>query len=140
MGKVREYQGKSLIVRYEASRCIHAAECVSSLPAAFDPNRRPWIDVSAADAEDVAATVRLCPTGALTVEWTEDAGGHAPTPANEAQVVPHGPIYVRGHIKLVDAAGASLLEAERVALCRCGASAEKPFCDGSHERIGFVAE
>lgn len=56
------------------------------------------------------------------------------------QVKKRGPLMVEGDFKLLDSDGTELpLYAPRIALCRCGASANKPFCDGSHNRIGFCA-
>ncbi len=55
-------------------------------------------------------------------------------------MVPGGPLYVRGPIVLKDAAGAVVFEGTRAALCRCGASQNKPFCDNSHLQVGFQAE
>ncbi len=54
-------------------------------------------------------------------------------------VRPNGPFRVEGAIKLVDAQGnAWNLEGKpAISLCRCGASANRPFCDGSHNKIGF---
>ena len=47
---------------------------------------------------------------------------------------------VRGPVKLVDAAGNEFtLEGETIFLCRCGGSANKPFCDGTHKKINFQA-
>jgi 3-phenylpropionate/trans-cinnamate dioxygenase ferredoxin subunit len=55
-------------------------------------------------------------------------------------VKPNGPYVVQGPIELVDADGnAYPVEREVIALCRCGASEKKPFCDGTHSRIGFQA-
>jgi CDGSH-type Zn-finger protein len=53
----------------------------------------------------------------------------------------NGPLIVRGDVELVDEHG-DPLEAHRrtMALCRCGASAIRPFCDGSHKAIGFRTE
>ncbi len=52
----------------------------------------------------------------------------------------NGPYLVRGPINLVDAAGDEFrVEREVIALCRCGGSSNKPFCDGTHSRIGFEA-
>ncbi|GAA3666135.1 hypothetical protein GCM10023081_01160 [Arthrobacter ginkgonis] len=58
--------------------------------------------------------------------------------STEITVCPQGPLLVRGEIELRDAEG-RLIEPGRgtVALCRCGASARKPFCDGSHKLTGF---
>jgi CDGSH-type Zn-finger protein len=52
----------------------------------------------------------------------------------------NGPLLVTGPFRLVDAGGDEFaVEKETVALCRCGASTKKPFCDGTHSRVGFRA-
>ena len=52
----------------------------------------------------------------------------------------NGPLLIRGPIKLVDPDGNEYeVKSKNLALCRCGASNNKPFCDGSHKRIGFRA-
>jgi CDGSH-type Zn-finger protein len=49
----------------------------------------------------------------------------------------HGPYVIRGEFVVTDAEGNQFERKEAVALCRCGHSATKPFCDGSHSREGF---
>ena len=71
--KPRVYEGRDITVEYDAARCIHVAECVKGLPAVFDPNRRPWVDPDAATADEIAAVVRRCPTGALHYRGGRDA-------------------------------------------------------------------
>jgi CDGSH-type Zn-finger protein len=55
------------------------------------------------------------------------------------QVLPKGPYLVTGKINLVDASGNKIEAGEKRGLCRCGASTKKPFCDGTHSKIGFDA-
>ncbi len=129
------YESDDIAVTYDAARCIHAARCVERLPAVFDPDRRPWIQPDAADAEAVAEAVRACPTGAL--HYARAGGARAddeePVPTeNTVAVDPDGPLYLRGDIVLKDADGHVLLRDTRVALCRCGLSENKPLCDNSH--------
>lgn len=138
-GKVYEYGGDAVTVRWDKRRCIHAAECVRGLPAVFDPDRRPWIDPAAAGADEVAAVVRRCPTGALSLE-RHDGGPEEPAaPLNHGTVADDGPLYLRGRIALRTADGETIADELRVALCRCGASQHKPYCDGSHAGAGFSA-
>jgi hypothetical protein len=59
--------------------------------------------------------------------------------AVEIKASANGPLLVRGPIRVVDAEGNLLAELEKAALCRCGHSSNKPFCDGTHKRIGFTA-
>jgi CDGSH-type Zn-finger protein/uncharacterized Fe-S cluster protein YjdI len=131
------YRGDGITVRYKLRRCIHAAECVRGLPRVFDTRRRPWVEPDAATADKIAEVVMCCPTGALHFERS-DGGPAEPVPTdNTVTVVAEGPLYLRGDIELLDADGVVIGRDTRVALCRCGASANKPYCDNSHLRLGF---
>ena len=132
------YEADNIVVEYDAARCIHVGECVRGLPAVFDPKRRPWIDPSAASPDAVAEVVRRCPTGALRYR-RETGEAEAPAPTCRVQTVPDGPLYANGSLKITLADGQTRHEM-RVALCRCGASDNKPYCDGAHARHGFKAE
>ena len=134
--KTRSYESNDIVVEYDLKRCIHAAECVRGLPEVFDPDRKPWIDPDRAEADAIAEVVERCPTGALQYRRTDDGDHERPDDENVARVDPGGPVFVRGRIRL-ELPDGSVLEETRLALCRCGASNDKPFCDGSHERIEF---
>jgi CDGSH-type Zn-finger protein/uncharacterized Fe-S cluster protein YjdI len=137
MKKPRSYPGAGITVSYDARRCIHAAECVHGLPAVFDPERRPWIDPDGAAPERVAEVVRGCPTGALSFEPAAGIQAEVPAETNTATLVADGPIYLHGDLVLVGGEGEEAREG-RAALCRCGASNNKPFCDNSHRGAGFA--
>ena len=124
----REYRGNDITVRWYAKRCIHSADCIRNAPRAFDPRRRPWINLEADTRERVIAAVEACPTGAL--EYVS-LGPRDPTPT-EIKMVNGGPLLLRGEVRIVDEHGNLLREANRVALCRCGKSRNMPFCDNSH--------
>jgi CDGSH-type Zn-finger protein len=55
------------------------------------------------------------------------------------QILPKGPYLVAGKFTLLDASGNRIEAGEKIALCRCGASTKKLFCDGTHSRVGFEA-
>jgi 3-phenylpropionate/trans-cinnamate dioxygenase ferredoxin subunit len=55
------------------------------------------------------------------------------------ETIKNGPYIVTGEVELIDADGIKFPVEKRMALCRCGASTEKPFCDGTHSKIGFKA-
>ena len=55
------------------------------------------------------------------------------------ETIKNGPYIVTGEVELIDAEGNKFEVEKRMALCRCGASTEKPFCDGTHSKIGFRA-
>jgi uncharacterized Fe-S cluster protein YjdI len=136
----KEYTAEAITVTFNPVLCIHAAECVRGLPAVFDRNRRPWVQADAASPEEIAAVVRRCPTGALHFV-RHDGGAAEPVPA-ETTIAPqpNGPLYVRGPVEIRNAAGDLVRQDTRMALCRCGQSQHKPFCDGTHRAIGFQAE
>ncbi|OGA22430.1 MAG: hypothetical protein A3I02_04925 [Betaproteobacteria bacterium RIFCSPLOWO2_02_FULL_67_26] len=135
--KIFRYDSDGIVVTYEARRCIHAEACVHGLPAAFDPKRKPWVDAGAAPADDIARVIERCPTGALQYQ-RKDGGPHeAPPPKNTVRIAADGPLYFHGRVQVNAADGQPLARETRVALCRCGKSALKPFCDGSHTKAGF---
>ncbi len=134
MGRVHTYKGRQLTVTFEAGRCIHAAECVRGLPVVFDPGRTPWIDPDGAGSSEVRAVLTRCPSGALKAEGGEP---EAPEPLNSVRLVPDGPLYVRGRSRVLDAAGETVVQDYRLALCRCGDSRSKPFCDNRHRAKPF---
>jgi CDGSH-type Zn-finger protein/uncharacterized Fe-S cluster protein YjdI len=137
MRKLHTYECDVIAVDFDLSRCIHSEECIRGLRSVFDPGRRPWIDPSAAPADRVAEVIERCPTGALHYRRKDGGNGEEPDGENIARVGPDGPVYVRGDIRL-ELPGGETMEETRVALCRCGASKDKPFCDGSHEDAGFT--
>jgi uncharacterized Fe-S cluster protein YjdI len=133
----REYGNSSIRVQWYASRCIHSAACIRALPQVFDPRRRPWIDVEAADADAIADAVIKCPTGALHYERLD--GGRPEETSGEVRIRPirNGPYFVTGPAEITDANGEVIRRDTRVALCRCGRSKHMPFCDNTHRETGF---
>ncbi|MGD2045970.1 MAG: CDGSH iron-sulfur domain-containing protein [Gemmatimonadota bacterium] len=129
------YAGERVTITYDPLRCIHAGKCVEALGEVFDPNRRPWVDSDAAPPARICEAVMRCPSGALHYERL-DGRPAEPMPArNMVTVAPDGPLYARGELEIETADGVVL--ESRAALCRCGESENKPFCDGSHKRIDF---
>jgi uncharacterized Fe-S cluster protein YjdI/CDGSH-type Zn-finger protein len=133
--KLRRYDGEDITISYDVKRCVHAEECVRGLPRVFDPGRRVWVDATQASAGEIANTVQRCPTGALHFRRT-DGGVEEPIPRrNEVRLTPDGPLYFRGELEIHTPTG--MLKETRAALCCCGASRNKPFCDRSHVKAGF---
>jgi len=139
MPKLHTYEGQEGVVTYDAKRCIHVAECVHGLPAVFDPNSRPWVSPDGAGAEELASVIARCPTGALHFERADGLPAEPVPGRSRVILVADGPLYVHGQIEIAASDGTVQLVDTRVALCRCGASENKPFCDGSHTRAGFRA-
>lgn len=127
--------GKNIKVRFEGKRCIHARRCVTTLPDVFVAGADgDWMFPDKGSAEDVAAVVQTCPSGALTFERIDGGEAERPAQVNTARMWENGPGEYRGDIQI---------EGEdprlRATLCRCGASKRKPYCDKSHAKVGFKA-
>lgn len=137
--KILTYKGEEITVTYDLKRCIHAANCVDGLPDVFDPNRKPWVDPDNADAENVADVIETCPTGALKYKMKTSDRVEQPSSKNRIQLTKNGPVYFFGDIEVQDHEGNTVLKDTRFALCRCGASTNKPACDNSHENIEWKA-
>ncbi len=136
--KRHTFEAGPIQVTWSKRRCIHAAECVRRLPAVFQPGTKPWVRLGDASADDVAEVVRHCPTGALQYTRLDGGESEVPPEVNTVRVAPGGPLYLRGDIEVIAPDGSVLLRDTRVALCRCGQSANKPFCDNSHRAAGFT--
>jgi CDGSH-type Zn-finger protein/uncharacterized Fe-S cluster protein YjdI len=130
-----EVRGRDVTIHFDGKKCIHSRNCVLGRPDVFVPNAKgEWIHPDRASAADVAHLALTCPSGAIT--WSRNDGGPAEAPplVNTVQLRENGPLAL--HAELVIAGRPSGF---RATLCRCGASANKPFCDGSHARAGFAA-
>ena len=135
--KVLRYEGAHATVTWDAKRCIHARECVRGLPAVFDANAKPWVEPDAANVDALATTIARCPTGALHVARGDGRGAEPACTTNAATVTADGPTYFRGTLELRGRDGSVVLNDTRMAICRCGHSANKPLCDGAHRKAGF---
>jgi CDGSH-type Zn-finger protein/uncharacterized Fe-S cluster protein YjdI len=138
--RIRQYESDDISISYDVFRCIHAEACVHGLPAVFDKERRPWIQPENADADANAAVVVRCPTGALHYDRADGRGAETPDDTATVRLTLNGPLYVRGDITIIHAdGGATVLRDTRAALCRCGASDNKPLCDNAHLASNFRA-
>ena len=134
----KTYRGNAIEVTFDLDVCIHVGECLRGLPGVFDLERRPWIAPDAAPADDVAMVVERCPSGAL--QYRRSDGGPEEREPETPRVTPmrNGPLLVRGRVEVRHDDG-TLQILPRASLCRCGSSANKPFCDNSHLRAKFRA-
>jgi CDGSH-type Zn-finger protein/uncharacterized Fe-S cluster protein YjdI len=127
--------GRDIDLVYSAKRCIHARHCVTGLPQVFIANiEGPWIAPDAASTEDLVTVARMCPSGAIQYRRHDGGAEEAAPPVNLLQLRENGPIGLRAQLVL-DGEPIGM----RAVLCRCGASKNKPFCDGSHNEIKFQA-
>lgn len=127
--------GREVRIEFDGTRCIHSRHCVLGHPDVFVPNAPGgWIHPDAASAEEVMHVVQQCPSGAL-VAVRRDGGPQEQAPkVNTVRVLENGPLAVRAALTVRGAPSGF-----RATLCRCGQSANKPFCDGAHAKAGFTA-
>lgn len=134
----RLYEGNGIVVEWYASRCMHSANCVRSLPRVFNPKRRPWVEAGDDTADRIAAAIERCPSGALHYRRTD--GGAPEQPDAPATLTPirNGPLYVRGDVVARALDGTELRRDLRMALCRCDLSPRFPFCDNTCRTTGWT--
>jgi hypothetical protein len=112
------------------------ARPAGSLRCARTPLDRP----ENAGAQDIAEVIERYPSGALQYQRLDGGAPEAPDVPPSIRATRNGPYLVRGAVELMDADGEVVQVLNRAALCRCGQSGNKPFCDNSHLRVEFEAE
>ncbi len=131
------YRGKEITIVYDRYLCMGAGYC-GELEAVFGTHDAPKYEPDAAPVEDIIATIKECPSGALSY-MIDDT--HYANYYDETRVVieKDGPLNFQGIIDLIDEQDSDTLlpKADHYTLCRCGSSKKKPLCDGSHHEVGF---
>ncbi len=133
---LHDWTGENGTVKWDGRLCIHVGECTRS-GELFESGRDPWCKPDEASREDLAEVVSRCPTGALWLEQNDGGMTETQDDENTVVVANNGPLYVRGRLAIDGAPEGRPAVAMRAALCRCGASKNKPFCDNTHEKTGF---
>ncbi|MFT5220273.1 MAG: CDGSH-type Zn-finger protein [Planctomycetota bacterium] len=132
----QHYIGSGITIHDNRSICAHAGYCTDQLAAVFRMKQEPWIDADAATVNEIVSTIKSCPSGALSYSLQPEVEVVAETGA-AIHIAENGPYVVSGEIDLVDIDWAEGASRKQFTLCRCGASKNKPFCDGSHWDSGF---
>ena len=132
----KAYAGRRITILDNRAICAHAGFCTEGLKEVFREEGDPWIDPDGATVARIVETIERCPSGALSYA-IDGEEAVAPDPPPAVTVTRDGPYAVTGGIELPGVAFGDGASREHYTLCRCGASANKPFCDGSHWRIGF---
>lgn len=136
----RKYTNGEVTIVWKPALCIHSGICFKGLPDVFDPRARPWITPEDAPTQQIIEQVKKCPSGALSYYLNRDAGDEEVKVEAETIVepTPNGPLMVYGNVVVKDSKGNLARKNNVTAFCRCGGSSNKPFCDGTHRKIGFV--
>jgi CDGSH-type Zn-finger protein len=130
------YAGKAITIFDNRGICAHAGYCTDGLKSVFRLHDEPWIDPDGAAVREIVETIRKCPSGALSYA-IDGVEAQPPQRAPMVTVTDNGPYAVTGGIELIGVKFGEGASTEHYTLCRCGASKNKPFCDGSHWDAGF---
>jgi uncharacterized Fe-S cluster protein YjdI len=135
----RQYTNGEITVVWQPEVCIHSKLCWKGLLNVFNPQKKPWVNMEGATTEEIRKQVSKCPSGALSYFDNDiDAVANSIQSERIVEVVPDGPLLVYGHIQVKDASGHTVDKHKVTAFCRCGASSNKPYCDGTHRKIDFT--
>ena len=152
----RSYTNGEITLHWKPSTCIHATTCYRELFRVFNPRQRPWVNMKGAGSEKIIEIIKKCPTDALTYEWNDPArksdkphqssdvamGESMQKMAGkpvEIRIIKNGPYVVEGYFRVTGADGEDKKPMVMTSFCRCGASEDMPFCDGSHRIDNFTS-
>ncbi|MBN8570389.1 MAG: (4Fe-4S)-binding protein [Ignavibacteria bacterium] len=144
----KTYTNGEVTVFWKPDLCIHSTKCFHSLPEVFNPKIRPWVQLDKSSSDKIIETVKNCPSGALSFKYNGESsneGQNLEEPKTEPisnssvriEVTNNGPFMVTGSAVIINKDGTETIKEGKFALCRCGQSTRKPFCDGTHKSITF---
>jgi uncharacterized Fe-S cluster protein YjdI len=135
----KKYTNGEVTVVWKPNQCIHSTICFKGLDKVFDPQKRPWVTPEGGTTQQIVDQIKKCPSGALSYFMNSEAGdGKIEVEAETiVETVPNGPLLVYGNVAVKDSQGNLTKKNNVTAFCRCGASTNKPYCDGSHKKIEF---
>lgn len=135
----KQYTNGEVTVVWQNDLCIHSTLCWKGLAEVFNPRERPWIKPEGASTEAIVEQVKKCPSGALSYFMNAEMESETAEVQAETivEVSANGPLLVYGNVTVKDAQGHETKKNKVTAFCRCGQSANKPYCDGTHRKVGF---
>ena len=137
--RAESFVGEGFTIHDDKSRCAHAGVCTDNLRQVFRLGVEPWTDPNAAEADEIARVIILCPSGSLSYSLSGSLEPVEHPEGPSIMVAKDAPLAVRG-VQVVAGDGETYDARERQTLCRCGGSRNKPFCDGAHWYMGFKHE
>lgn len=135
---IKKYIKEDLTIVWKPKICIHAEECVKRLPEVYKPEDKPWIQPENASIEALKEQIDTCPSGALSYNNENNMSSEQNLNETKVEVRENGPLLVHGDLNITKPGGGHEIKNKVTAFCRCGASLNKPYCDGKHNKIGFV--
>ena len=135
----KEYTNGEVTIVWKPDQCIHSGNCFRGLNEVFNPQKRPWVSPDGTTSQKIIDQIKRCPSGALSYFMNKDGAVGAESSPESTTLIeptPNGPLLVHGNIT-VKAGDDTVTKSKVTAFCRCGGSANKPYCDGTHRRINF---
>ncbi len=137
----KHYTNGEVTIVWKPATCIHSTLCWKgndALRAVFNPAEKPWIKPEAATTERIIQQIKKCPSGALSYYMNNEQEDNKDVNAESiVEVMPNGPLLVYGNLSVKANDGTEHHKNKVTAFCRCGSSANKPYCDGTHTKIEF---
>ena len=133
--RAKDHPGDGIVMRDDRGVCEHAGFCGTKLTNAWKMTQASG---DTAVRAQLIAMIEHCPSGAITHRLSAAGPAVEPDLAVGIGVIDDGPLFVTGGIGVTRADGAVFETRNRMTLCRCGASGNKPLCDGSHAKVGFA--
>lgn len=134
---IKEYTNGELTIIWKPKTCIHAKECVKRLPQVYRQFERPWITAENTSIEELKEQIKACPSGALSYKMSSEEDKEEIHLETKIEVLENGPLLVYGTLHITNANGEKEAKNKTTAFCRCGASQNKPYCDGAHVKVEF---
>jgi uncharacterized Fe-S cluster protein YjdI len=136
-----KYTNGEVTIIWKPEMCIHSTLCWKGLKEVFNPAERPWIKPDGAITEKIIEQVRKCPSGALSYFLNNEEGKEIVAEAAEmlhVEIAANGPILIKTECIIKHSDGSEESKTGTTALCRCGQSSNKPYCDGTHRKVSFT--
>ena len=133
----KEYTNGELTIVWEPSKCVHSGICARTLPKVYNPKNRPWINADNASTEELKAQIKKCPSGALSYYVNTEDSMESESLETKAELLDNGALVLYGTQKFIDKDGNEEIINKTTALCKCGESNNKPYCDGTHVKFDF---
>ena len=134
---VKEYSNDDITVIWKPDSCIHSKKCWKELIQVFDPRNRPWIHMDGATTDRIKKQVEACPSGALSYVSKVEGSQESMNTEIKVEALENGPLLIYGTLNITNSDGAEEKKNKTTAFCRCGASQNKPYCDGAHVKVNF---
>lgn len=140
---IKHYDNGEINIKWQPAVCTHSGICARTLPSVFKPKERPWVQYENGTTEQIKSTIDLCPSVALSYTMDSDKTPETPTNSNsntkqtEVEIIPNGPMKISNGFQQKNTDGTVSEVNNTTFYCRCGASKNEPFCDGSHTQVGF---